>query len=96
MAEAIKILLVDDEMAILDTLQILFRGEGYDVAVANSGAGSSATLLSWGQPQRLVWLGPAYLAWWIFLEVRHRLLVEGLALIVSNVAGEVGFDRVES
>jgi two-component system response regulator HydG len=33
----VKILLVDDETGILDTLQILFRGEGYDVAVANSG-----------------------------------------------------------
>ena len=32
-----KILLVDDETGILDTLQILFRGEGYDVAVADSG-----------------------------------------------------------
>ncbi|HSM61935.1 MAG TPA: sigma-54 dependent transcriptional regulator [Longimicrobiales bacterium] len=35
--EGIKILLVDDETAILDTLQILFRGEGYDVTVARSG-----------------------------------------------------------
>jgi two-component system response regulator HydG len=33
----VRILLVDDETGILDTLQILFRGEGYDVAVANSG-----------------------------------------------------------
>lgn len=32
-----KILLVDDETAILDTLQILFRGEGWDVSVADSG-----------------------------------------------------------
>jgi two-component system response regulator HydG len=32
-----KILLVDDETGILDTLEILFRSEGYDVAVANSG-----------------------------------------------------------
>lgn len=37
MSEKVKILLVDDETAILDTLQILFRGEGYSVAVANSG-----------------------------------------------------------
>jgi len=32
-----KILIVDDEMGILDTLQILFRSEGFEVAVANSG-----------------------------------------------------------
>jgi DNA-binding NtrC family response regulator len=38
MNEAVKILLVDDETAILETLSILFRGEGYEVAVANSGA----------------------------------------------------------
>ena len=31
-----KILVVDDETAILETLEILFRGEGYEVAVANS------------------------------------------------------------
>jgi two-component system response regulator RegX3 len=32
-----KILLVDDETAILEALEILFRGEGYEVAVADSG-----------------------------------------------------------
>jgi DNA-binding NtrC family response regulator len=32
-----KILIVDDESAILDTLQILLRGEGFDVAVAATG-----------------------------------------------------------
>ncbi len=37
MSDKVKILLVDDEQAILETLQILFRGEGYEVAVANSG-----------------------------------------------------------
>lgn len=39
-----KILLVDDETAILDTLQILFRGEGYDVSVADSGPKALAAL----------------------------------------------------
>lgn len=39
-----KILLVDDETAILDTLQILFRGEGYDVSVADSGPKAIAAL----------------------------------------------------
>ena len=37
MKEKAKILLVDDESGILDTLEILFRSEGYQVAVANSG-----------------------------------------------------------
>ena len=32
-----KILIVDDENAILDTLQILLRGEGFDVSIAQSG-----------------------------------------------------------
>ncbi|MBT8488021.1 MAG: sigma-54 dependent transcriptional regulator [Gemmatimonadetes bacterium] len=39
-----KILLVDDETAILDTLEILFRGQGYDVAVADSGPKALAAL----------------------------------------------------
>ena len=39
-----KILLVDDETAILDALEILFRGEGYEVAVADSGAKALAAL----------------------------------------------------
>ncbi len=39
-----KILLVDDETAILETLTILFRGEGYDVSVADSGAQALAAL----------------------------------------------------
>jgi two-component system response regulator HydG len=34
---AVRILLVDDESGILETLKILFRGEGYDVSVAQSG-----------------------------------------------------------
>jgi DNA-binding NtrC family response regulator len=40
----VKILLVDDETAILDTLKILFRGEGWDVAVADSGPKALAAL----------------------------------------------------
>ena len=39
-----KILLVDDETAILDTLEILFRGEGYEVSVADSGPKALAAL----------------------------------------------------
>ncbi|MGD8872443.1 MAG: sigma-54 dependent transcriptional regulator, partial [Gemmatimonadota bacterium] len=39
-----KILLVDDETAILETLSILFRGEGYDVTVADSGPKALAAL----------------------------------------------------
>jgi two-component system response regulator HydG len=40
----VKILLVDDETAILDTLSILFRGEGWEVAVADSGPKALAAL----------------------------------------------------
>ncbi len=39
-----KILLVDDETAILDTLSILLRGEGWQVAVADSGPKALAAL----------------------------------------------------
>ena len=39
-----KILLVDDETAILDTLSILFRGEGWDVTVPDSGPKAIAAL----------------------------------------------------
>ncbi len=39
-----KILLVDDETAILETLEILFRGEGYEVAIADSGPKALAAL----------------------------------------------------
>lgn len=46
MSEKVRILLVDDETAILDTLQILFRREGYDVAVANSGRAALEALES--------------------------------------------------
>jgi len=37
MSDTVKILLVDDDTGILDTLKILFRCEGYAVAVAASG-----------------------------------------------------------
>jgi DNA-binding NtrC family response regulator len=39
-----KILVVDDETAILETLEILFRGEGYDVVMADSGPKAMAAL----------------------------------------------------
>ncbi len=42
--EAIRILLVDDESGILDSLRILFKGEGYDVHAANSGKEALAQL----------------------------------------------------
>jgi two-component system response regulator HydG len=44
--ETVKILLVDDETGILDTLEILFRGEGYEVAVASSGRAALEALES--------------------------------------------------
>ena len=37
MSTATRILLVDDESGILDTLRILLRGNGYDVVAALSG-----------------------------------------------------------
>ena len=37
MSGKVKVLLVDDETGILETLQILFRGEGYHVVVSNTG-----------------------------------------------------------
>ena len=39
-----RILLVDDETAILETLEILFRSEGYEVSVADSGPKAMAAL----------------------------------------------------
>jgi len=42
--DGVKILLVDDETAILDALQILFRGEGFDVSVASSGRAAMEAL----------------------------------------------------
>lgn len=44
-----KILIVDDETAILDTLEILFRGEGWDVVIADSGPKALAAVED-GQP----------------------------------------------
>ena len=44
MKDKVKILVVDDERGILDTLQILFRSEGFDVAVADSGRGALEAL----------------------------------------------------
>ncbi|GMR12416.1 MAG: sigma-54 dependent transcriptional regulator [Gemmatimonadota bacterium] len=43
-ADAVKILLVDDETGILDSLRILFKGEGYDVHAAKSGKEALACL----------------------------------------------------
>lgn len=63
--------------------------------VSNLAVAAAMVALAWGAPHRFIWLGGTYLLWWAFLEVRHRQLVEGLSRLVANVAGEVGFDRVE-
>jgi DNA-binding NtrC family response regulator len=44
MKDKLKILVVDDERGILDTLEILFRSEGFDVAVADSGLSAMEAL----------------------------------------------------
>ena len=49
MSEDTKILLVDDESGILDTLRILLRGEGYDVVCA-LGGGEAVEVLSKESP----------------------------------------------
>ncbi len=46
MSDKVKILLVDDETGILDTLQILFRSEGYEVTTASSGKAALASIES--------------------------------------------------
>jgi two-component system response regulator HydG len=43
-SDKVKVLVVDDESGILDTLRILFRSEGYDVAVASSGRAAMTAL----------------------------------------------------
>ena len=52
-SEPVKILLVDDETGILDTLRILFRGEGYEVMTALGGE-EALELLSKGKPDLVV------------------------------------------
>jgi len=49
----VKVLLVDDEMGILDSLGILFRGEGYDVLAAKGG-GEALEILSGKKPDLVV------------------------------------------
>ena len=44
MKDKVKILVVDDERGILETLRILFRSEGFDVTVADSGRGAMEAL----------------------------------------------------
>lgn len=50
---------------------------------------------AWGLPQRFIWLAVLYLIWWVFLEIRHRQLVASLSTLVTNVARDTGFDRVD-
>ncbi|MCP4846316.1 MAG: glycosyltransferase [Verrucomicrobiaceae bacterium] len=50
---------------------------------------------AWGHSHRLVWLGSIYLIWWGFLEIRHRQLVASLSTLVTNVARDAGFNRVD-
>jgi two-component system response regulator HydG len=51
--QALKVLLVDDETGILDSLRILFRGAGYEVATAKGGA-EALELLGRAKPDLVV------------------------------------------
>jgi two-component system response regulator HydG len=51
--QSVKILLVDDEMGILDSLRILFKGEGYEVLTA-MGGGEALEVLSTQKPDLVV------------------------------------------
>ena len=50
---------------------------------------------AWWLSQHFIWFIGIYLIWWVFLEVRHRQLVTGLAALVTNVARDAGFERIE-
>jgi DNA-binding NtrC family response regulator len=52
-SESVRILLVDDETGILDSLRILFRGEGYEVLTALGGA-EALEILSKDKPDLVV------------------------------------------
>ena len=52
-SESVRILLVDDETGILDSLRILFRGEGYEVMTALGGA-EALEILSEDRPDLVV------------------------------------------
>jgi DNA-binding NtrC family response regulator len=52
-AQPVKILLVDDEMGILDSLRILFKGEGYEVLTA-MGGGEALEVLATEKPDLVV------------------------------------------
>ena len=52
-SEPVRVLLVDDETGILDSLRILFRGEGYQVSTALGGA-EALDLLSKDKPDLVV------------------------------------------
>jgi DNA-binding NtrC family response regulator len=52
-SESVRILLVDDETGILDSLRILFRGEGYEVKTALGGA-EALELISKERPDLVV------------------------------------------
>ncbi len=47
-----------------------------------------------GSPLGFLWLVGGYFLWWVFLEVRHRQLVEELAHVVVHLAHDIGFDSV--
>jgi DNA-binding NtrC family response regulator len=52
-SESVRILLVDDETGILDSLRILFRGEGYEVMTALGGA-EAVEIISSERPDLVV------------------------------------------
>ncbi len=73
------------------------KASGTDVVVTVAVAAAFiALLILLPDPLHRLWIIGGYFLWWVFLEVRHRQLVETLGRIVAHVAHDIGFDRVSS
>jgi len=79
--------------------RVRFSSKASFANIAANGAVAAAfvtLLVLLPAPLHRLWTIGAYFLWWVFLEVRHRQLVEAFGRIVANIAYDIGFDRVTS
>ena len=63
-------------------------------ASVGTGVGLLALAIALRSPFGFLWLIGGYFLWWVFLEIRHRQLVESMAHVVVHLAHDIGFDSV--
>jgi CheY-like chemotaxis protein len=87
-----RVLVVDDEMDLLDTMRIVLESEGFGVETARNGQEALAVLRA-GEPPELVLLDlmmPVMNGWQVLSEIAKVPSLKSIPIVVLTAAGGPG------